>query len=68
MNDARRLVRAVRGPILLIVLGLLFTADYYGPSPFSRTWPVLLIVYGALWLLERVVPESGAEASRGGAS
>jgi hypothetical protein len=54
------LIRAIRGPVLLIVLGLLFVGDYFGPYPFYKTWPVLLIVYGVLKLLERVVPQNGA--------
>lgn len=56
------LVVATRGPILLIVLGLLLAADRFGQMDFSRTWPVLLIVYGLTKLLERV---GGADA-RGG--
>lgn len=68
MNGARGLVRAVRGPVLLITLGLLFTVDYYGPYSVWRTWPVLMIVYGAFWMLERLIPEDGAEAPRGGAA
>lgn len=52
------LVRALRGPVLLTILGGLFAIDYFGPYPFYRTWPVLLIAYGALWLLERVVRDT----------
>lgn len=47
------LVRAIRGPILMIVLGALFAIDHYGATPFSRTWPALLIVIGVMKLLER---------------
>jgi hypothetical protein len=47
-------MRAIRGPVLLITLGLLFTADYFCGYPFHRTWPVLLIVFGILKLLERM--------------
>jgi hypothetical protein len=63
------LVRAIRGPILLITLGSLFAVDYFGPYPFSRTWPILLIVAGALWLLERIAPgsEPGPGSPVGGA-
>ena len=53
-SDRRPLTRAIRGPILLITLGLLFTADYFYGYPFHRTWPVLLIVFGILKLLERM--------------
>ncbi len=58
MNSTKLLVRAIRGPVLLMTLGALFAVDYFGPYPFYRTWPVLLIVYGALWFLERVVRDS----------
>ena len=59
------LIRAVRGPILLIVLGLLFVAEYWGQFPFYKTWPALLIVYGLLLLLEHLVPDSRTPASDG---
>ncbi|MGO9259938.1 MAG: LiaI-LiaF-like domain-containing protein [Bryobacteraceae bacterium] len=47
------LVRAIRGPITLITLGVLFTFDHFTPYSFSQTWPVLLIVFGLLSLLRR---------------
>jgi len=49
------LMQAVRGPILLITLGTLLAIDHFGPFPFWRTWPVLIIVFGLLKLLERAV-------------
>ncbi len=56
-------IRAVRGPVLLIILGLLFVAEYYGGQyPFYKTWPVLLIVYGVLKLLEHLAPDRSAPA------
>jgi Domain of unknown function (DUF5668) len=54
MNGASaELIRAVRGPILLITLGVLFAIDHMGSFGFTRTWPVLLIVLGVLKLMER---------------
>lgn len=50
------LMRAVRGPILLITLGTLFAIDHVGAYAFSTTWPALLIVIGLLKLLERATP------------
>ena len=47
------LMRAVRGPILLITLGTLFAIDHVGSYAFSTTWPALLIIVGVLKLLER---------------
>jgi hypothetical protein len=46
---------AVRGPILLITLGTLFAIDHAGGFEFFRTWPILIIVFGLLKLLERAV-------------
>lgn len=61
MNSNRpQLMRAIRGPMLLITLGLLFTADYFYGYPFHRTWPVLLIVFGILKLLERMGASAAA--------
>ena len=56
------LIRAVRGPILLIALGLLFVAEYWGQVPFYKTWPVLLIVYGVLKLAEHLAPDNRTPA------
>jgi hypothetical protein len=60
------LTRAIRGPVVLITVGLLFVADYFGSFPFYKTWPVLLIVYGALKLFERIVVHDRAGAPAGG--
>lgn len=49
------LIRAVRGPIVLITLGILFTVDQTGGLGFHRTWPILFIVFGVLKLVERVL-------------
>ncbi len=51
-NDVS-LVRAIRGPITLITLGVLFALNNFTPYEFNRTWPVLLIVFGLLSLLRR---------------
>ena len=56
MNDnAHSLVQAVRGPIMLIMLGTLVAVDYMGVYSFWRTWPILIIVFGILKLLERAL-------------
>ena len=55
-------MQAVRGPLLLITLGVLLAVDHLGPFPFWRTWPVLIIVFCLLKLLERAVrPEEPAD-------
>jgi hypothetical protein len=50
------LVHAIRGPITLITLGVLFAADHFTQYSFQQTWPVLLIVFGLLSLLGRGAP------------
>ena len=55
MNDERLLfARAIRGPIMLILLGALFALHQSGIIPIERTWPLLIIVVGLLILLERM--------------
>jgi uncharacterized protein YaaW (UPF0174 family) len=48
------LLSAVRGPVLLITLGVLFAIDYAGGVSVGRTWPALLIVVGLFKLAEHV--------------
>lgn len=55
MSGASVLVQAVRGPILMITLGILVAIDHFWIYSFARTWPILIIVFGFLKLLERVV-------------
>lgn len=51
---SHELIQAIRGPLMLITLGVLMALDYFqGVSFPRRTWPILLIVFGALKLLER---------------
>ena len=51
--DMNELACAVRGPITLITVGSLFALDHFTAYSFERTWPVLLIVFGALSLICR---------------
>ncbi len=68
-NSSQAVLRAVRGPILLITLGTLFAVDYYGRFSIYRTGPVLLIVFGLLKLLEMLAARGGAGMEgAGGAS
>jgi hypothetical protein len=48
-------MRAIRGPITLIAVGVLFALNNFQPERygFDRTWPALLIVFGLLSLLRR---------------
>jgi hypothetical protein len=55
------LIRAIRGPIVLITVGVLFALDHMTEFSFTRTWPAILIVLGLLLLGERF---SGGPPSR----
>lgn len=58
------LVQAVRGPIMLILLGTLIAIDYFGIYGFSRTWPILIIAFGFLKLLEKLAAHPPAQPDR----
>lgn len=52
MNDQSAcLVRAVRGPVTMITLGVLFAFDRFTNFHFTQSWPILLIVAGLLRLV-----------------
>jgi hypothetical protein len=54
MNGRERsMVRAIRGPVTLITVGVLFAFNNFTQYGFDKTWPVLLIVFGLLSLLRR---------------
>jgi hypothetical protein len=46
-------VQAIRGPVLLVTLGILFAVHQAGVLSLSRTWPLVIIVIGIMKLLER---------------
>lgn len=60
MNGISVLIQAIRGPVMLITLGTLLAVDHFGPYSFWRTWPALIIVFGLMKLLERVVSQPPA--------
>ncbi len=65
MISGNELVRAVRGPIILITVGTLFALDHFTPYGFQQTWPVILIVIGLLTLIGRATrsgPAAGGAA------
>ena len=53
MSNTSLLV-AIRGPVLLVTLGLLLAADHLDRMSLSRTWPVLLILFGLFKLAEHI--------------
>ena len=57
MNN--NLFAAIRGPILLITVGVLFVLDHNGGYGFRQSWPILLVVVGILKLLERTTTPTG---------
>lgn len=59
------LMRAIRGPIMLITIGALFAFDHMTQFSIARTWPAILIVLGLLSLGDRFsAPGSAAVTSR----
>jgi hypothetical protein len=53
-SNSSNIVSAIRGPLLLITLGTLVAMDYFEGISFARTWPILLIVFGILKLMEKL--------------
>jgi hypothetical protein len=56
MKDRDRppsIIRAIKGPITLITIGVLFAMNNFTTYSFDKTWPVLLIVFGLLSLAKR---------------
>jgi len=69
MISNNELMRAVRGPIILITIGTLFALDHFTPFGFQQTWPVILIVIGLLTLIGRATrPGSTPGSTTGGVS
>jgi Domain of unknown function (DUF5668) len=48
MDDSAALIRAIRGPVIMITVGVLFSLDEFNIATFSKTWPAILIVVGIL--------------------
>jgi len=53
MRGDRSGIRAIKGPVILITLGVLFALQSFNIYGFDQTWPVLLIVIGLLSLMGR---------------
>ena len=52
MNDqSQYLLQSIKGPVIMITIGVLFAADRFTDYQFHQTWPVLLIVIGLMQLL-----------------
>jgi Domain of unknown function (DUF5668) len=46
-------MRAIRGPIMVITVGVLFALNNFTQYNFGETWPVLIIVAGLISLVGR---------------
>jgi hypothetical protein len=60
MNNAANLICALRGPVLLITLGVLLALHRFLDSSFWKLWPVLIIVLGVMKLLEMMARRNDA--------
>jgi hypothetical protein len=55
------------GPLILIVLGVLLLLNNLYPDvyPFSRVWPVILVVIGIAKVLESIAHRRGGNPPSG---
>lgn len=65
MNRSAQFLQAIRGPVLLITIGILFALEQANIISFARTWPLLIIVVGLIKLLERLAAPTAAFPPRG---
>ena len=61
-NTLAKLIRASRGPVLLMTLGVLLAVHQFSGLRFDQTFPILIIAFGLMWLLERMAPRRAADA------
>jgi hypothetical protein len=52
-------VRMLMAPILLITIGLIFLVGQYSRYGFGDLWPVILIVVGAVLVLQNMASRAG---------
>lgn len=57
----RCIIGGMRGPVVLILLGLLFLIDKWnwGAYGFRQLWPALLIAFGLMKVAEALAPTEG---------
>jgi len=51
--------RRITGPAVLVTIGVLFLLENMGHVGFGRTWPILLLVIGAVQLFQHSVSTEG---------
>ena len=52
--NAWLLIRRLRGPAFVVLVGVTALLNQWGVLSFSRSWPLYLILAGALGLAERI--------------
>jgi hypothetical protein len=62
-GNSTNLMRAIRGPIILITIGVQFALDHMTQFTFGRTWPAILIVLGILSLAEHLTATKPKEVA-----
>ncbi len=61
---ARCRIRALMGPVVLIILGVLFLVGQFGRYSFTDLWPILLIGIGVVKVAESLASDEGHAATR----
>lgn len=56
---ARCRLNGIMGPAILITLGVLILLGQSGVADFNRTWPVILIVIGAIKIVQSSASTDG---------
>lgn len=62
---ARCRIRQLTGPVVLIVVGVIFLCGEFTPYGFVTLWPVLLVVVGVLLLAQSTASREGHIPSAG---
>ena len=60
------LLRRLRGPLILVTIGVMALLDQYDVLSFGKSWPLILIVIGILMLAERIALTQMPPPSPGG--
>jgi hypothetical protein len=60
MNGAT-FIQAARGPVLLMTLGVLLAVHQNTAWGFEQTFPVLIIMFGVMKLIERLMVRPGSD-------
>ena len=60
MNNNALLLRALRGPLTLILIGVLFVIEHAGVISVTKTWPLIIIFLGVMRLAEHTLTPPSA--------